>query len=39
LSDEPRPGANRTITYEQVEAVIVKTLEEQPAGGDHELIN
>ena len=34
LSDEPRPGAKRTITDEQVEAVIVKTLEEQPAGGD-----
>jgi transposase len=34
LSDEPRPGAARTITDEQVEAVIVKTLEEQPANGD-----
>ena len=34
LSDEPRPGAVRTITDEQVEAVIVKTLEEAPAGGD-----
>jgi transposase len=34
LSDEPRPGAARTITDEQVEAVIVKTLEEAPAGGD-----
>jgi transposase len=34
LSDEPRPGAARTITDEQVEAVIVKTLEEKPASGD-----
>jgi transposase len=34
LADEPRPGAARTITDEQVEAVIVKTLEEAPAGGD-----
>jgi transposase len=34
LSDQPRPGAARTITDEQVEAVIVKTLEEEPAGGD-----
>jgi transposase len=34
LSDEPRAGAPRTITDEQVEAVIVKTLEEKPASGD-----
>jgi transposase len=34
LSDEPRPGAARTITDEQVEEVIVKTLEENPANGD-----
>jgi transposase len=34
LSDEPRPGAARTITDEQVESVIVKTLEEKPASGD-----
>ena len=34
LSDEPRPGAARTITDDQVEAVIVKTLEEKPASGD-----
>ena len=34
LSDQPRPGAARTITDEQVEAVIVKTLEEKPANGD-----
>jgi transposase len=30
LSDDPRPGAPRTITDDQVEAVIVKTLEEKP---------
>jgi transposase len=34
LADEPRPGAARKITDEQVEAVIVKTLEEAPTGGD-----
>jgi transposase len=34
LADEPRPGAVRKITDEQVEAVIVKTLEEAPANGD-----
>src|SRR4030088_1815945 len=34
LPDEPRPGAARTITDEQVESVIVKTLEEKPASGD-----
>jgi hypothetical protein len=34
LSDVPRPGAARTITDEQVEAMIVKTLEEAPEGGD-----
>src|SRR5258705_8365535 len=33
LSDQPRPGAGRTIADEQVESVIVKTLEEKPAGG------
>lgn len=31
LSDEPRPGAPRTVTDERVEAVIVKTLESRPA--------
>lgn len=31
LLDEPRPGAPRTIRDEQVEAVIVRTLEERPA--------
>src|SRR5919202_683299 len=34
LSDEPRPGAARTITDEQVEAVVVKTLEEAPPNQD-----
>src|SRR5262249_7879135 len=34
LSDEPRPGAARKITDEQVEAVVVTTLEEQPANKD-----
>jgi transposase len=30
LLDEPRPGRPRTITDEQVEAVVVKTLESTP---------
>jgi len=30
LSDDPRPGAPRTVTDEEVEAVVVKTLEEKP---------
>src|SRR3954468_6638540 len=34
LSDEPRPGAARKITDEQVEAVITRTLEEAPANND-----
>ena len=34
LTDEPRPGAPRKITDDQVESVIVKTLEESPANGD-----
>jgi transposase len=34
LADEPRPGAARKITDEQVEAVIVKTPEEAPANGE-----
>src|SRR6266545_2820400 len=35
LSDEPRPGVPRTITDEQVEQVIVKTLEETPTDATH----
>ena len=34
LSDEPRPGAPRKITDEQVEQVIAKTLEERGPGRD-----
>jgi transposase len=34
LTDEPRPGAPRTITDAQVEAVITKTLEDKPEGED-----
>src|ERR1700758_4275149 len=33
LYDEPRPGAPRTITDEQVEQVVVRTLESTPRGG------
>ncbi|MCA1697020.1 MAG: IS630 family transposase [Actinobacteria bacterium] len=35
LCDEPRPGAPRKIGDDQVEAVIVKTLNEQPKGATH----
>jgi len=35
LYDEPRPGAKRTITDDQVEAVIVRTLETTPRGATH----
>lgn len=35
LYDEPRPGAPRTITDEQVEQVIVRTLENTPRGATH----
>jgi transposase len=35
LYDEPRPGAPRRITDEQVERVIVRTLEETPRGMTH----
>ena len=35
LYDEPRPGVPRTITDAQVEEVVVRTLEEVPAGATH----
>lgn len=35
LYEEPRPGAPRTITDEQIEAIVVKTLEEKPTGRTH----
>ena len=35
LSDDPRPGAPRTITDDDVERVIVKTLEETPIDATH----
>ena len=35
LADKPRPGAPRTISDEDVERVIVKTLEETPADATH----
>ena len=35
LYDEPRPGAKRTITDEQVEHVIIRTLETKPRGATH----
>ncbi|GAC1533661.1 MAG: IS630 family transposase [Marmoricola sp.] len=35
LFDEPRPGVPRTITDDQVEKVVVKTLEEKPVADTH----
>jgi transposase len=35
LLDEPRPGAPRTITDDQVEMVVVKTLNEMPRDATH----
>ncbi len=35
LVDEPRPGRPRTITDEQVEAVVIKTLESAPRDATH----
>jgi transposase len=35
LADEPRPGGPRTVTDEQVEEVIVRTLETAPKGATH----
>ena len=35
LIDEPRPGAPRTVTDEQVEAAVTRTLESKPANATH----
>jgi transposase len=35
LLDEPRPGAPRSVTDKQVEAVVTKTLESMPANSTH----
>jgi len=35
LADEPRPGAPRTITDEQIEDVLVATLKRQPKDATH----
>lgn len=35
LLDEPRPGAPRSISDEQVEDVVTRTLESMPANGTH----
>lgn len=35
LLDEPRSGAPRTVADDQVEAIVVKTLEETPADATH----
>jgi transposase len=35
LADEPRPGGPRTVTDEQVESVVVATLEREPKDATH----
>jgi transposase len=35
LFDEPRPGAPRRITDDQVEQVVIRTLETTPPGANH----
>jgi len=35
LTDEPRPGAPRTVTDEAVEQVVVRTLESKPVDATH----
>jgi len=35
LLDEPRPGVPRTVSDEQIEAVVVRTLETTPTDGSH----
>ena len=35
LLDEPRPGAPRTVTDEQIEGVVVRTLESKPTDATH----
>jgi transposase len=35
LYDEPRPGTPRTITDEQIEQVLIRTLEQTPRGATH----
>ncbi len=35
LLDEPRPGAPRSMTDKQVEAVVTKTLESMPESSTH----
>ncbi len=35
LSDDPRPGAPRSVTDDEVEAVVVKTLEDKPDDATH----
>ncbi|MGI8411928.1 MAG: helix-turn-helix domain-containing protein, partial [Solirubrobacteraceae bacterium] len=35
LTDEPRPGRPRTVTDQQVEQVVVKTLESKPRDATH----